>query len=223
MSSVIRRSLAAVLGAGIVLVSTAGVAHADHAMKPAHLPAQTPNKAAPQVLAADAGASPSAYQVKVNGVYQSTNYYCVPASSQVSLGTFGISVSQSTLAGKMHTTPKAGTSGANALPVLNGYENPKGFKVSWGNTDQTSLSNEVRYDVGVLHRATVLGVWMEKLPWNKGLKGHFGHGIVVDGYDATKGTITVWDPWKPTGGAHTLSAKALAAASQTGGLFYVSH
>lgn len=44
----------------------------------------------------------------------------MPASSAVSLGTFGISVTRETLAKKMGTTT-SGTWDKTALPVINGY------------------------------------------------------------------------------------------------------
>ena len=57
---------------------------------------------------------------------------------------------------------------------------------------------KVSYDVGVLKRAPILGVWMEKLPWNSGMSGSkVGHAITAYGYDRTAGTITVWIPGRP--------------------------
>lgn len=166
--------------------------------------------------------SPSAYRLKLKGQYQQTNYYCVPASGSMSLSTFGVTASQKTLATKMKTTAKHGTSGNDALPVLNSYVTSHGHRYT-AVTDvyqhPTTLMSRVSYDVGSLHRAPVIGVWMEKLPWNKG-KVHgtrIGHAMVVYGYDRSKNTITVFDPWKPTGGTHTLSAKALAGALENAG------
>ena len=63
---------------------------------------------------------------------------------------------------------------------------------------------------------------MEKVPWNKGMKGHYGHAILIYGYDLNKKTLTVWDPWKASGGTHTLSAAALNKTMQEYGLSYVS-
>jgi peptidase C39-like protein/VCBS repeat protein len=168
-------------------------------------------------------AAPTSGKLSIKAVYQSTNYNCVPASSAISLGTFGVSVTQETLAKKMGTTT-SGTWDKTALPVINGYINPLGYSV-W-DTDTTSsatnLLNWAAYDIGTLKRAPKIGVWMEKLPWNKGLGGHFGHAILIYGYDLTAKTLTVWDPWKPTGGTHTLTAAALNATMQTGGLSYLA-
>lgn len=36
-----------------------------------------------------------------------------------------------------------------------------------------------------------------------------------------KGTVTVFDPWRPTGGTHTLRAAALTRALQPSGLYYI--
>ncbi|MEU4295269.1 FG-GAP-like repeat-containing protein [Kribbella sp. NPDC026596] len=166
---------------------------------------------------------PSTGKLKIKGVYQSTNYYCVPASSAVSLGTFGVNVTQQTLAKQMKTTT-SGTYDKTALPVINGYVNSLGYSV-WDTdtTDSaTNLLNWAAHDIGVLKRAPKIGVWMEKLPWNKGTSGHFGHAIMIYGYDLTRKTLTVWDPWKATGGTHTLTAAALNKTMQQYGLSYVS-
>ncbi|ADB34293.1 FG-GAP repeat protein [Kribbella flavida DSM 17836] len=174
-------------------------------------------------LAAAVAAAPTAAKVTIKGVYQSTNYYCVPASSSITLGTYGVTVSQATLAKEMGTTT-AGTYSRTSLPVVNKYVNPLGYSVWNAETtgNATNLLNWAAYDIGTLKRAPTIGVWMEKLPWNKGMSGHFGHQILIYGYDLTKKTLTVWDPWKPTGGTHTLTAAALNATMQSYGLAYVA-
>ncbi|MFG1690355.1 C39 family peptidase [Nonomuraea sp. NPDC049269] len=171
--------------------------------------------------------TPPRYQLSLKGQRQQTNYYCVPASSSMSLSSFGVSVSQATLAKKMKTTT-SGTKGANAVPVINAYVKSRGYKYTIP-TDADGnpgvLMSRVSGNIGDLHRAPVIAVWMEQLPWNKGkVKGaKIGHAIIAYGYDRTKGTITVYDPWKPTGGSHTLSASALAKVIQPGGnMYYVS-
>ena len=174
-------------------------------------------------VARAAAAAPTSFKLSIKGVYQSTNYNCVPASSSVVLGTFGVSVTQESLAKQMGTTT-SGTWDKTALPVINKYVNPLAYSV-W-NTDTTgnatNLLNWAAYDIGTLKRAPKIGVWMEKLPWNKGMSGHFGHAILIYGYDLTAKTLTVWDPWKPTGGTHTLSAATLNATMQQYGLSYES-
>lgn len=217
MKPLARRIAAVALGAGVALTAVLG---------------PTAAQAAPAPLAQAAGSastllgSPSADKLDVTGHRQATNYYCVPASAQFILNSFGIPRHQSTLADKMGTTKSAGTSGNAANKVINAYINPKGYRIDTRSaSNPTTLLSMVRYDIGTLHRAPYIGVWMEDLPWNKG-KGYgnnTGHGIAVYGYNATKGTITVYDPWKPTGGPHTLTAKQLSAASQqNGGLHYIS-
>ncbi|QKG23249.1 FG-GAP-like repeat-containing protein [Actinomadura verrucosospora] len=175
---------------------------------------------APKVSAAAAAAAPTAAKLSLKGQYQNTNYKCVPTSASMSLSTFGVSVSQDTLATQMGTTAAKGTTGNQSLPVMNGYVDPLGY--SYGFTDVSTASKmmaNVSYDIGVLKRAPVLGVWMEKLPWNAGMSGSkVGHAIIAYGYDSKAGTITVWDPWKPTGGSHTISAAKLAADAQSYGL-----
>lgn len=172
--------------------------------------------------------TPLKYRLSLKGQRQQTNYFCVPASSSMSLSTFGVSVSQSTLAKKMKTTASGGTKGSNALPVINAYVKSRGYKYT-SPTDADGnalvLMSRVSGNIGDLHRAPVLAVWMEQLPWNKGkIKGtKVGHAIIAYGYDKTAGTITVYDPWKPTGGAHTISASALAKVLQpAGNMYYIS-
>lgn len=216
-------SAAAIVAAGTAVVLT-GAASASPPPKPAN-DARVPTvRSAATVAPAAAAAAPASGKVAITGQYQSTNYYCVPASSSVSLATFGIKVSQSSLASQMKTTPADGTSGADSLPVLSKYVLPRGYSYRFADVSTgTKLLDAVAYDVGTLKRAAVLGVWMEQLPWNSGMSGSkVGHAIVVYGYDKTAKTITVWDPWKATGGTHTISASKLSSVSQTNGLDYVT-
>ncbi len=171
--------------------------------------------------------TPRTFKLKIHGQYQTTDYYCVPASMAMSLATFGVKVSQVTLAKKMKTTRK-GTGGSNAARVMDGYTHPRRFddRIVGDVVGHPSvLMERVAYDVGALHRAPVIQVWMEQLSWNHGrVKGRaIGHAIVAYGYNRQAGTITIFDPWRPTGGPHTLTAAALAATLQTGaGMHYIS-
>jgi hypothetical protein len=213
---------------GIAVAVTVGAlgfaapAHASPTPAPSPSPTST-TTATPKGLF-----TPLKYKLSLKGQRQQTNYFCVPASTSMSLSTFGVSVSQSTLAKKMKTTASGGTKGSNALPVINAYVKSRGYKYT-SPTDADGnalvLMNRVSGNIGDLHRAPVLAVWMEQLPWNKGkIKGtKVGHAIIAYGYDKTAGTITVYDPWKPTGGAHTISASALAKILQPGGnMYYLS-
>ena len=172
-------------------------------------------------------AMPRWYRLKLQEQYQWTNYYCVPASTSMSLSTFGVKVGQDALAKKMRTTTR-GTGGDAAASVIDGYLHPRRFddRVVGDVVDHPELlMQRVSYDVGTLRRAPVIQVWMERLPWNKDrLKGQWiGHAIVAYGYNQQAGTITVFDPWRPTGGTHTLSAKSLARTLQAGGgMHYIS-
>lgn len=213
--------------AALGVAGTAGTADAAPAPRPPRGDAvvkASPSVMAPKVAASAAAKAPASAKLSLKGQYQNTNYNCVPTSASMSLSTFGVSASQNTLATKMGTTPSKGTSGNQALPVMNGYVDPLGY--SYGFTSASTASTmmaKVSYDVGVLKRAPVLGVWMEKLPWNSGMSGSkVGHAIVAYGYDSKAGTITVWDPWKSTGGAHTISAAKLAADMQPSGMFQVT-
>ncbi|MFI7632839.1 C39 family peptidase [Nonomuraea sp. NPDC049400] len=171
---------------------------------------------------------PLKYQLSLEGQRQQTNYFCVPASSAMSLASFGIAVSQSTLAKKMKTHPPYGTEGSDAVPVINAYVKSLGYKFTMptdADGNPAVLMKRVSKDIGELHRAPVLTVWMDQLPWNKGkVKGtEIGHAILAYGYDKVAGTITVYDPWKPTGGTHTISASALARVLQpAGNMYYVT-
>ncbi|HZE34163.1 MAG TPA: C39 family peptidase [Actinoallomurus sp.] len=169
---------------------------------------------------------PGAYRLKLKGQYQWTNYYCEPASASMSLATFGIKVNQNKLARKMKTKVR-GTTGDDAAYVIEHYIHPRHYSdtiVTDVSGHPKVLMSKVLYDVGTLHRAPVLQVYMERLPWNSG-RGYgrkVAHAIVAYGYRTSNGTITVYDPWRPTGGTHTLSAKTLARALQpAGGMHYI--
>jgi hypothetical protein len=138
-----------------------------------------------------------------------------------------VKVSQAALAKKMRTTTR-GTGGDSAASVMDAYLHPRRFddRIVGDVVDHPEiLMQRVSYDVGSLRRAPIIQVWMERLPWNQGkLRGQWiGHAIVAYGYNQQAGTITVFDPWRPTGGSHTLSAKSLATTLQSGsGMHYIS-
>ncbi|MEV4673289.1 MULTISPECIES: FG-GAP-like repeat-containing protein [Actinomadura] len=223
-----RRLPLAASAAALALAAVAGTAGpANAAPRPPRGDAvvtASPSLMAPKVAASAAAAAPASAKLPLTGRYQNTNYNCVPTSASMSLSTFGVSVSQETLAAKMGTTPADGTSGNQALPVMNGYVDPLGYSYGFSSASTAStMMEQVSYNVGVLKRAPVLGVWMEKLPWNAGMSGsNVGHAIVAYGYDRDAGTITVWDPWKSTGGSHTITAAKLAADMQPSGMFKVT-
>lgn len=221
--------LAPAAALALVAVGVTGAARAADASvpPPPHgdaVVSPTRSSMAPKLAASAAAAAPASAKLSLTGQYQDTNYKCVPTSAAMSLSAFGVSVSQDTLATKMGTTAANGTSGNQALPVMNGYADPLGY--SYGFADASTASSmmaQVSYDVGVLKRAPVLGVWMEKLPWNAGMSGSkIGHAIIAYGYDSSAGTITVWDPWKATGGAHTITATSLAADMQADGMYTIT-
>ncbi|GAA2168148.1 FG-GAP-like repeat-containing protein [Actinomadura napierensis] len=179
---------------------------------------------APRVSVAAPAAAPASAKLSLKGQRQKTNMNCVPTSSSMSLSTFGVNVSQDTLAKQMGTSATKGTTGAQARPVLNSYAEPLGYSYGYADVSTaSSMMTEVSYDVGVLKRAPTLGVWAEKLPWNSKMTGtKVGHAIVLYGYDRSAGTITVYDPSSITGGTHTIAASALAADSQPNGMFLVT-
>jgi hypothetical protein len=172
-------------------------------------------------------AMPRVYRLTLHEQYQTTNYYCVPATTAMSLSTFGIKVSQDALAKKMRTTVR-GTGGDSAASVMDTYLHPRRYddRIVGDVVGRPNiLMQRVSYDVGTLRRAPIIQVWMERLPWNRGvLAGRLiGHAVIAYGYDQPADTITVFDPWRPTGGAHTLPARVLAQALQNGaGMHYIS-
>jgi hypothetical protein len=179
--------------------------------------------AAAAVVAASPGPGgpPDAYRLRVRGQYQDTPFYCVPAAGSMSLATFGVAATQGVLARQMATTRARGTTGDSAARVIDGYIRPRRYDDSIvGDVvgRPAVLMRRISYDVGALHRAPIMQVWMELLPWNRGkIKARrVGHAIIAYGYDRGRGTITVFDPWRPTGGPHTLSAAVLATALQGG-------
>ncbi|MET7329226.1 C39 family peptidase [Nonomuraea sp. NPDC005650] len=217
-------ALTAAVTVGVLAFTAASPAYASPSTPtPSPSPSAAPT---PTATASPKGLfAPLKYQLSLKGQRQETNYFCVPASSSMSLSTFGVKVSQSTLAKKMKTTAAAGTKGSNALPVVNAYVKSRGYKFTIptdADGNALVLMNRVSGNIGDLHRAPVLAVWMEQLPWNKGkIKGtKVGHAIIAYGYDKTAGSITVYDPWKPTGGTHTVKASVLADILQPGGNMY---
>lgn len=211
-----KKLLAGLAGVGAVagLVAMGGPASAAVKPKPANAAhASTEQAGAKPGVAATA---PTSATVPVTGQAQQTNYWCVPASSSMSLDSMGVKVSQSSLAQQMKTTSPSGTSGANALPVLNKYASSKGYAYSWADVSTgAKMLNAVSYDVGTLKRDAPLFVWGQKLPWNQGKEsGNVGHMILTYGYDKANNTIKVWDPSPARGGAHTINANTLSADSQ---------
>lgn len=207
------------LAAGSAAVAQGAAADSPRAAYAPHDAAAAPVRVAPAAV-------PSSARLTFKEQYQVTTYYCIPASGAMSLSTFGLTVGQKTLAKKMKTTTR-GTKGADATPVLNAYAKPHGYTYTTVYDvagHPSTLLSRVAYDVGVLKKAPTIAVWMEKLPWNKGkVKGsRIGHGIVAYGYDEKTGTITVFDPWKATGGIHTVSAASLSGTLQTAGMRYIS-
>lgn len=66
-------------------------------------------------------------QLAIKQRIQETNYYCVPATVQMVLHSFGIDVSQENLAREMNTQPKTGTEYVDLAKTLNGYLFHKGL------------------------------------------------------------------------------------------------
>lgn len=182
--------------------------------------------AAKGTAAGRAVSAPTSATVPITGQYQQTDYWCVPASSSVSLDTLGTTVSQRTLAKEMKTTKESGgTTFEDALTVLDKYATRDGYSYDWADVSTGSkVLNAVAYDTGTLKKATVMGVYWNKLPWNASQSGStdVGHFVTINGYDKANKTIKVWDPWKESGGEHTITAAALSKAAQDFGLAYLT-
>ncbi|MEV5709919.1 C39 family peptidase [Actinoallomurus sp. NPDC052274] len=188
----------------------------------ASAPAPTPSASTAPAVAVP----PVSHRLTMAKEYQATSYNCAPAAGVMSLSTFHIKVRQSVLARKMKTKYPKGTTGDNAMTALTRYLRDTPYSLTfdgWSGSGTEFIMKEVSYDVGVLRRAPLVAVWWERLPWNRGIgsRRKVGHLIVAYGYDRKKGTITVFDPWRPTGGAHTLRASALLKALQPSGLYYI--
>jgi hypothetical protein len=225
-----RGSMVGVTAVAAALLVGTGTAHATPAPPPGPAARAIATQAplATQVkIISRVPAMPRSFRLTLHSQYQATSYYCVPASTAMSLSTFGVKVSQALLAQRMRTTTR-GTGGDSAAQVIDSYLHPRRFddRIVGDVVGRPEiLMQRVSYDVGSLRRAPIIQVWMEKLPWNQGrLKGRWiGHAIIAYGYNQNAGTITVFDPWRPTGGAHTLPAKVLAKTLQSGaGMHYIS-
>jgi hypothetical protein len=234
MNGALRGGTAAVVLAVAIAVGSAvavveGDRHTGTAKRPPLAAAMAPAMPAvtPTPSPTRPAGPPDAYRLSLKGQRQWTNYYCEPASASMSLATFGIKADQNKLARKMKTRRVGGTRGEDVELVMENYIYPKHYSdtvVRDVAGHPKTLMSKVVYDVGTLRRAPILQVWMEQLPWNRGRTygRKVAHAIVAYGYRRSNGTITVFDPWGPTGGTHTLSAKALAKTLQTeGGMHYI--
>ncbi|TDD08015.1 C39 family peptidase [Nonomuraea diastatica] len=216
--------LTAGTGSATAVSDTSAVSAApDRAIGTPLIPASSAGLTAQKPL--DTIKPPKKGSVKHKALTQATPCWCAPASVQMSLRTFGfLDLKQSTLAEKMKTSMKeCFTTGGNLTRVYNSYLSKKGYKVTQANAkNPTGLMLYISYDVGVLKRAVPLAVWGKSAPWIKAKK-NFGHVVVVNGYNKSKGTVTLWDPARTSyGGRHTVNIKRLAEAAQEQGMFYVT-
>lgn len=221
----------AAAAAGIVLARQPGTAPTAPAVVAAARPAASATATASATVAPAPSRAvtppppPRAHHLKIKKQYQRNDYYCVPASAAMMLATFGINVNQKTLARKMKTRRK-GTYYDEARTTINDYLYPRHYVLDTANSvvsNPRTLMARVAYDVGSLHRAPIVLVWPQKLPWVGGTNPKkVGHAVVVYGYDEKNRTISLFDPWPWNGGSHTISAKALAKSLQFAeGIMYV--
>lgn len=136
---------------------------------------------------------------------QATSYYCVPASSRVTLSAFISSLpSQSTLASQLGTT-SSGTYMSNVPAVLNSYQSRNYYAFN-STSSLTDLRDRIQLDIQSYAAPLQNQVQMSLLPWYAGsLSGN--HDIATYGYYyATKvSNAYVYDPWTdPRAGRETI-------------------
>lgn len=169
-----------------------------------------------------AEAAPDQAEVTHKAWQQKQPSWCSPTSVQLSLRTFGVKVTQDTLAEQMNTD-SVGTDAADLNRVYNSYLNDLGYEMNRvDGRDPEALMDAVAHDVGVLGKAVPMGIWGSQASWINA-DSNFGHVISVRGYDRNAGTVTIWDPSANSyGGHHTVSVADLAKASQQNGLAFVT-
>lgn len=168
---------------------------------------------------AQASTSPTRAELTIRGVFQSTEYWCAPASASIALRTLGVKVSQATLAKKMRTT-KDGSLADNILRVLNAYSSKTGYTYVPASDVYSSkrLGQRIAHSIGTLGKAVPVQVFLDRLPWYRDVdfgRKDVGHVMIVNGYDKQAKTFTVWDPNNYTGdgGEHRITWAQLAKAT----------
>lgn len=166
----------------------------------------------PPLEGSSCGPTSTTCSVPITTLPQAAAMWCVPAAaSAVINGT----ADQSYLA-RLMRTDEHGTHFRRVPRALEPFTDYR-YVFSHGSAsyrDAAGLMAKVRYQVGVLHRALILGVEGDLLPyWPPGVWGT--HAVVVSGWRGAY--ILVWDPlsesWnRRTGGFHLLLPEDLARA-----------
>ncbi|HEY8999276.1 MAG TPA: C39 family peptidase [Candidatus Saccharimonadales bacterium] len=140
--------------------------------------------------------------------------WCVPAASAMSLLSLtGETISQSTLATKMHTSDTLGTDLADAMPVLDQYANPDGYAYYIADNATVAQQNaDLNYDLGVLHAAPIVPITVGDLYWSAQY-GSSRHVLTVVGFQPSTGEVAVDD--SGDGQMYSLPSKDLFAAEQS--------
>ncbi|GAA4618677.1 hypothetical protein GCM10023195_84120 [Actinoallomurus liliacearum] len=180
----------------------------------------------PSVTPSPSPSPPTGSVLPLKARYQKNPYYAAPAAAVLSLSSFGIEVSQSTMAAKMKMTSDGEYSGEAFYKAVNGYLHDTPYlvnNVGGPDSEPDFVMREVAYDVGVLRRAPMLAVWAERLPWHQDIPSgqRVDHMVVAVGYDRARGTVTVFDPWPGSGGVRTLRVGLLARALRLSGLYFI--
>lgn len=161
--------------------------------------------------------------VSITGEKQQKSYWCVPASSRITLSALRSSPpTQKTLASKEHTSAAiGGTVMTNVAPVLNSYQTKNHFLYSNDTPSSSNLVTRVRYDIDSLRSPLIPAIQGSYLPaWKQ--RGYSGsHAIVIYGWNvATKKpyNLNVYDPlnvkWS---GAYNVPASTIYAALKANG------
>ena len=218
-AAVLGRVLGRVLGGALAAV-LAGVGLLCLAATPVR--AATPVAAAtsgepgfrPPLGGSSCGVTSTACSVQIRALPQIGAMWCVPAAASAIID----GVADQAYLARMMKTNENGTlfrRVPGALAPFSDYQ----FAFSRGRAsyrDADGLVATVRYQVGVLHRALILGVEGDLLPyWPPGVTG--AHAVVVSGWHGPY--LIVWDPLRESwnlraSGFHLVLPEALARAGQ---------
>jgi hypothetical protein len=129
----------------------------------------------------------------VVGQVQQQSEWCVPASGRMTLSAFGVTVTQTTLAGLMKTG-SGGTDLANAPAALNKYEKTNIYHFDTSTTSAANLFARVKTDVTQFGAPIIPAIQGSHLPLWKA-NGYTGnHAITLYGYGSDNSSISYDDP-----------------------------
>jgi hypothetical protein len=151
-------------------------------------------KAAEQTSRVSIAAATVTYTtLSVTGQMQQKSYWCGPASVRMALSVFGVTQSQTTLAGDLGTT-SSGTYASNMPAVLNRYQSSNAYADSKTTSSSTDLFGRVKLNVSSYRAPLIPLVEGGDLPlWAaNGYTGH--HFVTLYGYASNDAWIQYDDP-----------------------------